>query len=241
MCGRFVLASRPNRIQERFRLTRAPPSDLNPSYNIAPGSYSPVITNEFPQEVKFFQFGLTPHWASKPMYLFNARSEGDFNKENDPSYAGKKGIVDKPAFRQAIRSQRCLVPADAFIEGKTQEKLDKPYLVFLKNRIRPFAFAGIWDRWQNPNSGEWLFSFAIITTVANDLLGQIPHHRSPVILHPRDEKAWLDNIPLNEVLDRLRPFPAGQMNAYPIDARIKNPRQNDRDLLEPQGENLQLD
>lgn len=238
MCGRYVVVSSVEVIEKRFQV-KAPevvPS-LFPNYNVGPGALAPVICSDKPTELQFIQFGLTPSWAKKKMYLFNARAEGDANKENDPGYTGGKGIINKPSFRKPIRSQRCLIIADAFIEGTTNEGLDKPYVVYLKGR-RPFALAGIWDVWANPETGELSRSFAIITTVPNTLLQKIPHHRSPVILHERDERRWLKAEHLNEITGMLEPYPAEEMNAYPISNRIKNPRSNGRDLMDPIGERL---
>ena len=169
------------------------------------------------------------------MYLFNARAEGDRNKENDPDYKGMKGIVNKPAFRKPIRSQRCFVIADCFIEGTIKEKLNKPFVVYLKEENRPFSFAGIYDSWVNKDTGELLNSFAIITTTANKLLQKLPHDRSPVILKdPSEERLWLDNsAPMAEVVRLLNPYPYDLMNAYPIEITIKNPRANGRELLKP--------
>jgi putative SOS response-associated peptidase YedK len=240
MCGRYVVVSSVEVIEKRFNVNVPElPLGLIPNYNLGPGSYGPVITNEEPNTLRFFRFGLTPHWAKKKMYLFNARTEGDGNKENDCNYTGGKGIISKPAFRKAIRSQRCLVIADAFIEGSTAEGLDKPYVVYLRNQKRPFAFAGIWDKWIDPESGEIENSYSIITTFSNSLLQKIPHHRSPVVLHPHDEKRWLNAEHLTEITGMLEPYPSEEMNAYPISNRIKNPRNNSRDLLDPVGERLE--
>jgi putative SOS response-associated peptidase YedK len=195
-----------------------------------------VIASNDNSTFQFFTFGLTPFWASKQMYLFNARAEGDRNKQNDITYRGSFGIINKPAFRKAIRSQRCLVPADAFIEGSVRNGLDEPYLVYLRNKVRPFSFAGIWDRWTNSEIGEEIFSFSIITTVANRLLQKIPHHRSPVILDQWQESKWLNlNTPLSEITAMLQPHNSDLMNAYPIAPEIKNPRMKDRSLIEPVG------
>ena len=161
------------------------------------------------------------------------------NSENDPLYTGSKGIISKPAFRKAIREQRCLIPADAFIEGPEVEKLNKPFLVYLKNKVRPFSLAGVWDQWKNPATGEIISSFAIITTVANILLQKIEHHRCPVILHREDEKKWLsNNIPLSGITELLRPYPGELMNAYPISSRIKDPKIDDPALIQPTGERV---
>jgi putative SOS response-associated peptidase YedK len=239
MCGRYVLVQKVELIEKRFNVKAPEGFDYQPSYNIVPGSYAPVITNENPRQLELFRFGLTPFWSKKPLLLINARAEGDHNPEDNPDYSGAKGIITKPSFRKPIRSQRCLVIADCFIEGTTKEKLSKPYVVYLKEGGRPFAFAGIWDMWANPETGEIISSFAIVTTVANELLQRIPHHRSPVILPRSLEQHWINNeIPLSDVTGMLRPYPADLMNAYPIDPAIKNPRANGPHLLKPTGQRL---
>ena len=185
------------------------------------------------------QFGFTPSWAKKQFYMINARSEGDHNAENDPGYRGAMGILQKPMFRQSIRTRRCLVVADAFIEGPQREKLAKPYVVYARDGQRPFALAGIWDEWTDTGSGEIIRSFAIITTTACDAMNAIGHHRSPVMLDPEDERKWIDPVtPLAEATALLRPIPDGKLNAYPIDTAIKNPRLNGTTLLQPTGERI---
>jgi len=238
MCGRYVLVQKVETIEKRFNV-KAEGFEFRPGYNISPGTFAPVISSEDPKTLSLYQFGMTPFWAKKPMYLFNARTEGDSNKDNDPAYQGAKGIISKPAFRKAIRSQRCLVIADAFIEGTVKEKLSKPYLVYLKDKERPFAFAGIWDTWVNEETGEVIKSFSIITTVANELLQKLPHHRSPVILPRKYEQNWLNSdLPLSDVTRMLKPFPSELMNAYPINPAIKNPRAEGPELIKSVGERL---
>lgn len=234
MCGRYVVISKISEIEIQFGVNALGP--YNPNFNIGPGSLAPVITDKDPDKLQFFHFGMTPFWAKKKLYFFNARAEGDHNKENDPDYHGAMGIISKPSFRKAIRSQRCLVIADAFIEGTTEKKLDEPFLVHLSKGRRPFAFAGIWDEWVNKETGEIYQSFAIITTTPNTLLQMLPHHRSPVILTREKERDWLDpNLPLSEVTAMLQPYEEGDMNAYPISTSIKNPRHNSLELLKPAG------
>lgn len=239
MCGRYILVQKIEKLEKRFNVSAINNFVWEPSYNISPGKFAPVITTENPGLLQVFCFGLTPFWAKKQMYLFNARSEGDRNKENDINYRGSKDIINKPAFRKPIRSKRCLVPADAFIEGSTQNGLDEPYLVYLKEKQRPFAFAGIYDEWENKESGEIIRGFSIITTTTNKLLQKIPHHRSPVILNTNDEKRWLNpNTPLTDITSILHPFPSDKMNAYPIDKAIKNPVNDYAELIQPQGKML---
>ncbi len=239
MCGRYILVQKAENIEKRFNVSLPEGFEWKASYNISPGSLAPVISSDKPRELQLFRFGMTPFWARKPMYLFNARTEGDHNKENNPSYAGSKGIITKPAFRKPIRLQRCLIPADCFIEGTEKEKLDKPFVVYLKNQVRPFSFAGLWDSWTNKETGEIVRSFTIITTVANELLRKLPHHRSPVILERKNEAKWLDaSLPLSEVTKLLKPYPAEKMNAYPISNTIKNPGNNGPELINPIGERV---
>jgi len=236
MCGRYVLVQKVEVLEKRFGVMGPPGLLLKPRVNIGVGEQAPVITDEAPGQLQLFTFGLTPFWARKPMYLFNARAEGDRNPENDPRYTGGLDIISKPAFRKAIRSQRCLVPADAFIEGTIREKLAKPFLVYLTDRDPPFAFAGLWDRWKDPSSGRQVQGFSIITMPANGVLQQLPHHRSPVVLMPEQERVWLDpTLPLADVLSLLSPYPDEGMNAFPIDPAIRTPGRDDPALLRPMG------
>lgn len=242
MCGRYVVIEKLQAYEIRFNAV-SKQTDVNflPNYNVAPGALAPVITSDKPGEIQFFRFGMTPSWSKKAgMYLINARAEGDGNPDDDPDYTGGKGIINKPSFRKPIRSQRCLVLADYFIEGTCNEKLDKPFLVYLKDN-KPFAMAGIWDEWVNPETGEIIKSFAIVTVPANTLLRQLPHHRSPVILKKEDEQRWLHAGSLQDVTALLQSYPPENMNAYPISSRIKNPRLNDLSLLEPTGPPVEQD
>lgn len=240
MCGRYILVQKVDILEKRFQVEAGPSFTWEPHFNISPGQLAPVITSEHPDKLQLFRFGMVPFWAKKDMFLINARSEGDHNQDNNPSYTGARGIINKSAFRKPIRSQRCLIPADAFIEGSTEEKLNKPYLVYLRNKMRPFAFAGIFDRWEHPVTGEWIHSFAIITTTANSLLQKIPHHRSPVILLPNQEKKWLrSDLSLSDVTAMLQPLPGQMMNAYPIAPAIKQPGFQSPDLIHPIGERLE--
>lgn len=238
MCGRYVIISKLKVIQKRFKVSPPSPDLFSPMSNISIGDKALVITNDQPNQLQLFQFGMTPSWAKKKMYLFNARSEGDHNKENDAQYNGAMGIISKPAFRTSIRRKRCLVIADAFMEGPKKEKLSKPFLVYMRQKKRPFAFAGIWDEWVNKETGEVSSSYSIITTTANELLEKIGHHRSPVILNEDEEQTWLSEGPLQDITALLRPYPSEELNAYPISPAIKNPRDKDFSLLQPTGERI---
>jgi len=232
MCGRYIIISSVKEIEKKFNAKVE--FTLEPNYNISAGQEAPIIIAKDSGKIIASYFGFTPSWSEKKTFIINARAEGDHNKENDPKFNGSKGILKKPYFRKAIRSQRCLVLADAFIEGTIREKLNHPFLVYLNNKQRPFAMAGIYDEWQDENGSEVYSSFAIITCPPNKLMQKLPHHRMPVILNPEDQNRYLSNsTPLSEVTSLLRPFEAKRMNAYPISAAIKSPKNNTKKLLDP--------
>lgn len=236
MCGRFILVQKLEKLEARYNVTAVPGLEFKPSYNISPGKTSLIIASDAPDKIMPAVFGLTPFWSDKAMYLFNARAEGDRNKENNPDFRGAMDIINKPAFRKPIRSQRCLIPADAFIEGTTLEGLSKPFLVFLKDKVRPFSFAGIYDDWKNPLTNEVVRSFSIITTTANSLMQKIPHHRTPIILPAHLEKKWISQkTALTDITDMLKAYNSELMNAYPISDSIKNPKADSADLIKSVG------
>lgn len=239
MCGRYITVSKIKEIEKRFNVSIDNPEDYKENTNVSPGQSAPVISSCAPNKISFYRFGFTPSWSKTPTLIINARTEGDHNMENNPHYTGSKGIINKPMFRKALRSQRCLIVADAFYEGSAKEKLSKPFLIYMRNRMRPFAFAGIWDHWINPQNQQTVFSFAIITTVANPLLQLIGHPRMPVILPKEYEHDWLnDKLPLSAVTSLLEPFPAEYMNAYPVSPAMKKPNANNFDFLKPIGERV---
>ena len=142
--------------------------------------------------------------------------------------------ANKPAFREAPRKRRCLIPADAFYEwAKRDAKTKQPFAFGLRSG-EPFAFAGLWERWR-PKEGEapgtYLETFTILTTDANEVLEPV-HNRMPVILEPGDYNRWLEPAAVERLpVDLLRPFPAEQMISWPVGERVGNVRNNDPELL----------
>lgn len=237
MCGRATLISSQKVIEERFNASFT--NDFSENVNISAGNKIPVITCEKPHHIQSFTLGYTPHWAHKQTYMINARSEGSNNQDNDPLYKGAMGIFNKPMFRHAIRSQRCLVLVDAFIEGSKQEKLNKPFLVYATGTRKPFALAGIYDSWQHPLTGELHQTVAIVTTGSNRLLQRIGHHRSPVVLTKDQEEEWLNpDLSVSKLGQIMKPFDPKKFNAYPISKKIKNPEASGVSLLKPIGDPL---
>ena len=85
MCGRYILVQKLEQIEKRFNVSAPDGMEWAPSYNLSPGQLAPVIANNNPRQLQLFRFGMTPFWAKKPMYMINARAEGDHNKVDDPN------------------------------------------------------------------------------------------------------------------------------------------------------------
>jgi putative SOS response-associated peptidase YedK len=226
MCGRFARRSTQQVLADWFGVELEEMPWFEPSYNAAPQSVQPVVRlnrDSGKPEFALHRWGLVPFWAkdAKPGYsAFNARAEE---------------AATKPAFREALKKHRCLVPADAFYEWQRSgadigAKTKQPFAIALKSG-EPYAFAGLWERWQ-PREGAGLETFTILTTDPNELMEPI-HNRMPVILEPRDYTRWLDpGDPARPPLDLLRPFPAEKMLAWRVSDRVGNVRNNDPRLLE---------
>ncbi len=212
MCGRYRLSRRKQIVTEYFDVPEDD-EDWTPRYNIAPTQPVPVIrkTPNQLREMVFLRWGLIPSWATEPSIgakTINARAET---------------VSTTASFRDAFRSQRCLIPADGFYEWQRNGKTRQPYC-FEVNEGQLFAFAGLWDRWIDPQ-GRAVESCTILTTAPNKMLSDL-HDRMPVILPLEKYDAWL-NVPgdLSRALDLLIPFP-GAMRRYPVSTRV-NQAQNE--------------
>jgi len=219
MCGRFTLKTSRARIQEMFRLQRL--GEWEPRYNIAPSQ--PVLavrhdsgTGEL--EGLLLKWGLVPFWAKEPGIgnsLANARADT---------------VAIKPAFRSAFKKRRCLVIADGFYEWKKVNG-KTPYYFQLRGQ-GPFAFAGLWERWEKGE--EPIESCTLITTEANSVVGQV-HDRMPVILDPGSFDKWLDpNEQRAEVLQALlSPLPDDSLMTFPVSKLVNNPRNESPHCIDP--------
>lgn len=208
MCGRYSFAVEDELIRERFGVT-VRSAVWKARYNCAPTQDLPVISSDDPGGLTLYQWGLIPSWAKDPAIgnrMINARAET---------------ITEKPSFRNAFRSRRCLVPADSFYEWKRDGNEKIPHRILMKDRS-PFAMAGIWDQWIS-RDGEIIHSFSILTTTPNDLMKEI-HDRMPVILSRQDENLWLGKTSEDELLGLLKPFTAAEMTAYPVSRLVNNPK-----------------
>ena len=231
----YILASELKVIEKRF--TAKPHLDLveiPKSYLVKAGDGSYVITED--NTIQVFHFGMTPQNASNQLNITTARAEGKKNGNDDSFYNGSKAIFLLPEFKKPIFSQRCIVIADAFYAMSD----NKPYLVYLQNKIRPIGIAGVYDVWQNTQTKEIFKCFAIITIASNSMLQSIGVKRMPVILPPHYETDWLKNtLTLSKVLTYLVAFPSEKMNAYPVSEMANANGVNDISLLKPIGEKLQ--
>lgn len=223
MCGRYTLTCTPEVIAEEFRLEAVP--DLHPRYNVAPSQWVACVRaglHARKREAVTMRWGLIPAWARDPamgMKLINARAET---------------VAEKPSFQKPFRQRRCLVLADGYYEWKREGARKQPYFIRLKDE-RPFAFAGLWDRWKNED-GKTIESCAILTTTPNERLASI-HDRMPVILPSVAYEPWLDPGLRDAVhlVPFLTSYPADEMIAVPVSRLVNDPRVDDARCLEALG------
>jgi|SRR5213594_334659 len=221
MCGRFTLKTPVERLSEQFQFPKIIP--LKPRYNIAP-SQDVVVVRRMPDDrerkLTMLRWGLIPRWVKDP------------TRGSQPINAKAETAAEKPMFRDAFRRRRCLIPADGFYEWKQEGGRKQPVYICTKDR-QPFAFAGLWEHWEE-QEGQFIESCTILTTEPNDLLAQV-HSRMPVILDQNDYDLWLDPDvqEVSRLKPLLRPYPPEQMTFYPVNLRVNNPRNDDWLCVEP--------
>ena len=223
MCGRYSLFTPPDELETRFGAEFA--FEFEPRYNATPSQLLPVVTDESPGRIQRLEWGLVPRWAddNSDRYI-NARAET---------------VAEKPAFADAYENRRCLVPADGFYEWTDAGDGKRPYRVAFEDD-RPFAMAGLWERWTpateqaglgdfgdgssagNPNPVE---TFTVVTTEPNEVVEPL-HHRMAVILDPEAEAAWLarETVP-------LEPAPAEELRSYPVSTAVNDPSNDAPELV----------
>ncbi len=231
MCGRFARKSTQTILEEWFDINLEDMPWFAPSYNIAPQSTQPVVRmgcDSGQREMALLRWGLVPYWAKDAKIGYstiNARAEE---------------VALKPAYREALKQRRCLVPADAFYEWKRLDEKTKHAFAFALASGEPYAFAGLWESWRpkDPAGTPPLETFTILTTDPNELMEPV-HNRMPVILSPKDYDRWLDpGDPARPPVDLFRPYPAERMKAWPVSDRVGNVRNDDPELLAPSNQPL---
>jgi putative SOS response-associated peptidase YedK len=219
MCGRYTLTKALSDIAERFLFNPAG-VEYGPRYNIAPSQQAPVVraAGDGTRELSLLQWGLVPQWADDKSIgnrLINARGET---------------VAEKPSFRRAFKSQRCLVLADGFYEWVKHDSGKQPVFIHLPERA-PFAFAGLWERWDKGGDGTPLETYTIITTSPTEEIKQL-HHRMPVILREEVEDLWLTPASRREELEQLlRPYPGTPLEHFAVGKEVNSPANDHPQLL----------
>lgn len=227
MCGRYSLFASQSELESRFDVSF--PFEFEPRYNATPGQELPVITDEEPARVRRLKWGLVPRWAddSSESHI-NARSET---------------VDQKPAFANAYESRRCLVPADGFYEWADTGGGKQPYRVGFEDD-RPFAMAGLYERWtpETRQAGlgdfsggrdvaagepEPIESFTVLTTEPNGVVEPL-HHRMAVILDPGAESAWLGGENVS-----FEPVAGDEFRSYPVSTAVNDPSNDRPELVRP--------
>lgn len=219
MCGRFSFTQSEKIVAEIFQLASVP--TLSPRYNIAPTQPVPTVlvdSDDKNRHLKMLRWGLIPSWSKDIKIgakLINARAET---------------VAEKPAFRSAFKRRRCLILADGFYEWQEQQGKKQPFYFRLQDG-KPFAFAGLWERWEK-GEDEAIASCTILTTESNELMRPI-HHRMPVILDPKDYDKWLDpEVQKPESLQSLlQPYKSEEMTFYPVTAKVNNAKTDSPDCI----------
>jgi putative SOS response-associated peptidase YedK len=215
MPGRFYLTAGAAEIKKKLVVDQVP--ELVPRYNIAPTQLSPmVVAAEKFRTVRLGRWGLVPPWSrdlSLGARMINALAEE---------------IDDKPVFRSAFQTQRCLVPANGYYEWRTRGARKQPHRIMLRNGAL-CAFAGLWEKW-TPETGDPVETFAIITTRANKLVSEV-HDRMPVIIAPADYQRWLTG-PDATAKRLLVPY-TGTMTIALVSDRVNNIKEDDVGLIAP--------
>lgn len=216
MCGRYMMTSPVEAMQRLFQFEERP--NLPARFNIAPSQDVPIVRRRKDgtgRELALVRWGLIPPWAEEPSIghkLINARAES---------------VATRPAFREAFRKRRCLVPANGFYEWEKRGRTKQPWLIRAKDG-ELLAFAGLWEIWRDP-AGQPVHSCTIVTTEPNALAARI-HDRMPAILDPSAYAAWLDPNSANPHR-LLIPCPDDWLDAYPVSTRVNAPQNDDPELI----------
>jgi len=223
MCGRFTLSAPPEVISMCFDIETDSFNYL-PTFNIAPTQNVLTVRNrENSRHAQTMRWGLIPFWAKEARIgnkMINARSET---------------VIENKVFRTPFQKRRCLILADSFYEWVRVSKSKQPIRILLDSE-KPFAFAGIWESWKDPNdpNAHAVESCSIITTHANTLIQPI-HDRMPVILPRELESDWLDldNTDTGFLREIMIPFDPGLMKCYPVSQAVNSTKNEGKDLITP--------
>lgn len=210
MCGRYVLKASTLDLQKEFRLDEVPA--LSARYNIAPMQAAPIITDAQPRKLTIAKWGLVPPWAKSEKVanqFINARAES---------------LLEKPVYKDLVRTHRCLVPADGFYEWRHEGKQRLPHFVHRRDG-HLLAFAGLWSRWHDMDT------FTIVTTAANETLAEL-HDRMPVLLDEAGRAQWLAGQAV-DVTALLHPWAGAPLDLTPVSTHVNSVQFDDPSCLAP--------
>jgi putative SOS response-associated peptidase YedK len=231
MCGAYGFSvNNAREVYGRFEIVNTL-EGLKPRWNVRPGQMNPIITSQSPNQISRMFWGLIPHFAVDENYKYK-------------SINAKAETVSRLAsFREPFRRRRCIVPATGFYEPDKLHYAKPPYpWHYFQLKDQPlFGFAGIYDIWKDQKTGQKIYSYAIITTIPNALVGNI-HDRMPVILQQEDEETWLnpDITEPERLLPLLQSYPADQMEEWPVGDAARNARNDSPELIKPLRSNTLL-
>lgn len=224
MCGRTSLSVPVSVLRDRFGVSIGDAvAEYVPQYNVAPSEGLVAVTNEAPEQADVLQWGLVPEWADE-----DPDAAGEPEAGPAPINARVESVAESNLFRSAFRNRRCLLLADGFYEWAGTRGRKQPYRV---QRVdgQPFAFAGLWSRWEG--GGGALDTATILTTEPNAVVEPI-HDRMPVVLESDEEERWL-SADVDEARAVLDPHPADPLEAYPVSKRVNDPSNDDPSLFDP--------
>jgi putative SOS response-associated peptidase YedK len=217
MCGRFTLAVDAAELEAAFQLAgRLDAAALPPRYNIAPTQpVAAVRLGPGGRELAQLRWGLIPYWADDPKIghrLINARAEG---------------VADKPAFREAFRRRRAIVPSTGFYEWRKEGRRRLPYLIRRRDR-QLFGIAALWERWRGPEGP--VESCTLLTRPAAGPVAAL-HDRMPVVLSPEEAGPWLDPAADPGGGTLALPFDTDAWEAVPVNPAVNDPRNEGEDCV----------
>jgi len=217
MCGRFIQITDPTIVKAAFPELEMEPcleEQFEPHYNVAPSQHVLTLLNTPVPRLTFTRWGLIPSWSKNKEIggrMINARAES---------------LTERTSFRELFTRRRCIIIADGFFEWDSGKKPKVPYFFRARNR-KPFALAGLWDRWKDSDYGSSLLSSTIITMEPNPLVARV-HNRMPAILTKENLGIWLNSgqIPETALQKCLKPYDDHLMEMYAV-SRLVNDIKND--------------
>ena len=240
MFEHYVLIDKKEHIEEKFNARFTAPYRYQACISI--GDAAPIIIQGNSSKIVYVKFGMAPSRSRKKLDVINVRVEGKYNVQNEGNINTSKGILSSYYFQNSFYTKRCLVPVSALLVcGGVMLDYDWFLCHFVNKAYRPFALAGIYDRWEDKNTGETHIGFALLTQTGSRLSKKLNQNRVPVILREGQWNKWLrTDTPIRDLTYMLNPDPAIEdaMNAYPVSSKLIKVINPGMELLYPIGEKV---